>query len=94
MNTCKTCKHWIAPTNNDSSHAQYICYPIDPDTYQRMDRGFESRLCKAPSQTLFESPVQANSFALTDGSDYMVAFSTGQDFGCVLHEHVTSSAAV
>ena len=89
MRTCKTCKHWVAPTNDDGYSATSICRAIDPDTYKPMDRGFETRLCKAPSQALFEAPVQANSFALTDGSEYMAVLSTGQDFGCVLHEHVT-----
>lgn len=82
---CKTCTHWQTPKNGDGYHGSQICSPLDPDTMKPMKRGFESRLCKHPSQALFEAPVQADSFALTDASNYMACLATGEDFGCVLH---------
>lgn len=86
MERCKTCKHWRATLPGDSYHADQICSPLDPDTMKPMKRGFESRLCKHPNQALFEAPVQANGFALTDASEYLACLATGEDFGCVLHE--------
>lgn len=84
MNTCKTCKHWTAVADN--YHAGQICSPLDPDTFKPMKRGFEVRLCKMPTQGLFEAPVEANGFSLTDGSEYFAALATGEEFGCVRHE--------
>ena len=51
-----------------------------------MDRGFEVRLCKMPTQTFCEAPVERNGFGLCDGSQYMAALATAEDFGCVRHE--------
>ena len=85
MNTCKTCKHWKKPEHY-SITIRDICDPLDPDTYEPMDRGFESRLCKQPTQTFCEAPVERNGFALADGSEYIAMLATGEDFGCVRHE--------
>ena len=87
MNTCKTCRHWLAPTEEDYL-AVHICAPADPDTFEPMQRGFETRQCKHPSQAFHEAPVQPNSFALTDASDYFACLATGEDFGCILHDPV------
>lgn len=86
MNTCKTCKHWTAPADDDNHYAVSICGPIDPDTYEPMNRGFETRLCRHPAQARFEAPVERNGFAITDGSQYFAALATAEDFGCVRHE--------
>ena len=84
MKTCKTCKHWQQP--GESNYEKDLCTPRDPDTYQPMDRGFYVRICKMPTQTFCESPVESNGFGLTDGSMYMAALATAEDFGCVRHE--------
>ena len=86
MNTCKTCLHWKLPDADEDYHAEAICSPRDPDTGKPMERGFEARLCKHPSAALFEAPVRADGFALTDASTYMACLATGEDFGCPLHE--------
>ena len=90
MSTCKTCAYWMAPGKNDSYKYTSICTPRDPDTFQPMDRGFETRICRMPTQTLFEAPVESNSFALTDGSEYLAVLATGEDFGCVRHQEIES----
>jgi hypothetical protein len=86
MMRCKTCKHWKKPEENASYHEGDLCTPRDPDTYEPMDRGFEVRLCKLPTQTFCEAPVERNGFGLCDGSEYMAALATAEDFGCVRHE--------
>lgn len=86
MNTCKTCKHWVEPEARDHHTADSICHPLDPDTYEPMDRGFEVRLCKHPTQTFCESPIERNGFGLADASRYYAVLATGEDFGCVRHE--------
>lgn len=69
----------------------YLCRPIDPDTYEPMKRGFETRICNQPEQSFCESPVASNAFALADGSNYFATLATGEDFGCVRHEAVAPS---
>lgn len=86
MEHCKTCKHWQKPGEDAGIREDDLCTPRDPDTYKPMDRGFEVRLCKEPTQAFCESPVKRDGFALTDGSTYMAAIATAEDFGCVLHE--------
>lgn len=83
---CKTCVHWHQPGADDHHREVHICDPIDPDTYELMDRGFEVRICRHPAQTFCETPVERNGFGLTDGSEYMAALATAEDFGCVRHE--------
>ena len=87
MKTCKTCAYWVKPNsdNPDDYYAEKICVPIDPDTYQPMNRIFESRMCKMPTQAFCESPVEKDGFALADGSQYMAVLATAEDFGCVKH---------
>jgi hypothetical protein len=75
---CKTCAHWVV-TKYDNN----LCKPLDPDTYEPMDRGFEVRVCKQPTQTFCEAPVERNGFALADGSNYRATLATAEDFGCV-----------
>jgi len=86
MNICKTCRYWIAPTDTDSYHAQDLCSPVDPDTYEPMKMEYEVRLCKMPTQTFAEFPVERNGFGLTDASEYYAVLVTAEDFGCVRHE--------
>ena len=88
MKTCKTCLHWKAPDEMENYRVDRMCHPVDPDTFEPMDRRFETRLCKMPTQTYFESPVERNGFGLTDGSTYYAALVTAEDFGCVRHEAV------
>lgn len=90
MNTCKTCAHWKEPTEEDSYHCSDMCKPKDPETYEPMNRGFEVRLCKMPTQTFAEAPVERNGFGLTDASTYLAILATAEDFGCVRHEPAES----
>lgn len=85
MKTCKTCRYWTKPEEIRYWEAE-LCAPVDPDTYEKMERGFECRLCKHPKQTFCESPTEANGFGLADGSNYKACLITGEDFGCVRHE--------
>lgn len=84
--TCKTCRYWKAPDSNSNPNEQDICGPLDPDTYKPTARGFETRICRHPSQAYFEAPVRADCFALTDASQFFASLATGENFGCVLHE--------
>ena len=85
METCKTCKHWAKPAEDDWRAGGY-CAPTDPDTYEPMAMPFEVRECKHPALTFCERPVEANGFGVADGSEFMAILVTGQDFGCVRHE--------
>jgi hypothetical protein len=89
MSTCKTCAHWRHPEADDSFYSRDLCQPKDPDTYEPMDRGFEVRICKQPTQTFAESPTESNGFGLTDASQYFAVLATAEDFGCVRHEPAT-----
>ena len=85
MNNCKTCKHWKDPEGENYLENE-ICNPLDQNTYEPMNRGFQVKLCKQPQQTFCETPIIANGFGLTDGSNFMARLATGEDFGCVLHQ--------
>lgn len=85
MNVCRTCKHWKRPSVSDGSTSRLMCSPVDPDTFQPMDRGFEARLCKEPTQGFFEPPAEADRFSIADGSTYLATLVTGEAFGCVRH---------
>ena len=82
MNKCKTCKHWIAP-GNDDFQAGYICHPVDPDTYEPMAMPFEVRMCESPKIVFFERSPDSTGISLIDGSEYYASMLTGEDFGCV-----------
>ena len=85
MNTCKTCTHWQKPGKD--YHAHSLCEPLDPENnFQPMQRGFECRVCKMPTQTFAEAPVERNGFGMVDGSEYYAVLVTAEDFGCVRHE--------
>lgn len=84
MNMCKTCKHWQLP--RERFRESDICSPLDPDTYKPMQRGFEVRICRMPTQTFSECPTEINGFGLADGSDYYAVMATAEGFGCVRHE--------
>ena len=86
--TCKTCLYWIAPKEREYD-AYHLCNPTDPDTYQPMQRGFEVRACKMPTQTFCETPIERDSFALADASNYFAVIVTAEDFGCVKHVPAT-----
>ena len=90
MNTCKTCAYWVMPKpgTEDEYQNRGIYRPIDPDTHELMQRGFESRVCKMPTQAMFEAPVADDSFALNDGSRYYAVLVTAENFGCVKHKKV------
>jgi hypothetical protein len=83
--TCKNCRHWGEETKR-KNYRYDMTNPIDPDTGEKMDRGFIVKVCGCPSQSFCEPPNQRNGFALADGSDYMAILVTAEDFGCVLHE--------
>lgn len=63
-----------------------MCNPTDEDTFQPKVIGYEVRMCRQPTQTFCETPVERNGFGLTDGSTYYAALATAEDFGCVRHE--------
>jgi hypothetical protein len=86
MEFCKTCIHWQKPSGRDDLNAVYICKPVDPDTFEPMERGFEVRLCKHPSQTFAEAPIEDNGFGIADGSNYFACLATSENFGCVRYE--------
>ncbi len=83
--TCKTCAHWTKPNTETNYMVDSICTPLDPDTFRRMERGFEVRMCTMPTQTFCETPIERDSFGLTDGSEYMACLVTAEAFGCVRH---------
>jgi hypothetical protein len=85
VNTCKTCAYWKKPTEKDYAE-EHLCNPTDPNTYEPMNRGFEVRICKMPTQTFCEPPVERNGFGLADGSTFYAVLATAEDFGCVRHE--------
>lgn len=86
MNTCKTCKYWQDPDPGDQ-YAESLCRPIDPQNdYEPMERGFECKICKMPTQTFGEAPVERNGFGMVDASYYYAVLVTAEDFGCVRHE--------
>lgn len=87
---CKTCQHWTMPVEADAGYS--LCEPLDPDTYEPMERTFKTRVCMHPKQTMFEAPVEINGFGLTDGSKYYAALCTAEEFGCVRHEPVAQSS--
>lgn len=84
--TCKTCAHWRLGENTESYLGMDMCRPRDPGTYEPMVRGFDVRICKQPTQTFAETPVERNGFGLTDASQYYAVLVTAEDFGCVRHE--------
>lgn len=88
MNICKTCKYWLYNPRAFNYIASDLSEPLDPDTYELMDRTFETRICKHPQQTFCEPPVINNGFALADGSTYIAVLATAENFGCVLHMEI------
>ena len=83
MKNCKTCKHWTLAENVDE---KMICNPNDPDTHKPMKLEFEVRVCKMPTQTFCETPVERNGFGLSDASLYRAVLATAEEFGCIRHE--------
>ncbi len=79
---CKTCVWW---TDGDNDWNE-ILNPRHPVTYEVMETTFEVRECKHPKLLFCERPVEANGFAVADGSNYRAALYTAEDFGCVRHE--------
>ena len=84
MQRCKTCKHWLVDhkDHNEESVTGYN----DPISFEPVTPPFEVRICKHPAQRFCERPVEANGFAVADGSTYFAALATAEDFGCVRHE--------
>lgn len=85
MNTCKTCTHWKV-AESDEWTDQQMTQPVDPDTDEPMVFEFEVRVCKHPSKTFMERPVEKNGFGIADGSHYKAVFVTSEDYGCVRHD--------
>ena len=86
MKTCKTCKHWQGPADDDF-YADSLCKPLDPQNdYKTMERGYGCKVCKMPTQTFAEAPVERNGFGMVDASQYYAVLVTAEDFGCVRHE--------
>ena len=83
MQTCKTCIHW---QKSDDPYGDSLTTPMDPDTFEEMESAFEVRICTHPSKLFCERPLEANGFALADGSGYKARLATGEGFGCVRHE--------
>jgi len=83
MNRCKTCKHW---QEGDGFREADMCDMRHPDTHQVMRGEYEVRICKHPSQTFAERPVERDGFGLTDASEYFAVLATAEGFGCVRHE--------
>jgi hypothetical protein len=83
VSACRTCAFWVIPERHQYDQ---ILHPVDPDTYEPMDTGFEVRICQHPRLLFCERPLEANGFAVADGSEYMANFYTAEDFGCVKHE--------
>ena len=79
MKTCKDCAFW---ENYDDCHGQ-ITQPVDPDTWEPMDIGFEVKACKSGNITIFERNPNKDGVSLTDGSNYYARMFTGPDYGCV-----------
>jgi hypothetical protein len=82
--SCRTCAHWQPPQMKWA----VMTSPIDPDTSEPMAFNFEVRECKHPQLLFCERPLEANGFAVADGSYYYAGLFTAQDFGCVRHEAV------
>lgn len=82
MNTCKTCDFWKTP---DEWNGRNLCAPLDQDTFKPMDRGFDVKVCKMPTQTFCETPIERNGFGLADASEYLALLATAEDFGCLRH---------
>lgn len=83
---CKTCRHWQRADNDSRWWDGDMCSPRDPDTGEDMDLGFEVRVCRHPSQTFCETPVERNGFGVADGSNYRAILATAEEFGCVRWE--------
>ncbi len=85
MERCKTCKHWFKEMDGRGSQ---ITDPVDPDTYEPMEMPFEVRRCANERILFYERPLESVGAAVVDGSEYIAALLTAEDFGCVLHEAV------
>lgn len=80
---CKDCKHWGNRPDSVADWQDHISKPIDPDTYEPMDLPHEVRRCYHPELRFCERPLEADGFAVADGSEYYAALYTGEAFGCV-----------
>lgn len=83
MSSCKTCRYWQYSADDD-----YICRPLDEDTYEPKKMPFEVKECTHPGLVRFERTVEINGFCMTDGSDYKACLFTAEEFGCVRHEPI------
>ena len=84
MKRCKTCKHWEMPIAYEADKL-ILCDP-NPDTGLPMQREFQVRVCKMPTQTFGEPVPERDGFGLADGDDYYAVMATAEEFGCVKHE--------
>ena len=86
---CKTCAHWPASGLDWDEYER----PLDQDTFEPMETGFNVRRCQHPKLLFCERPLEANGFAVKDGSTYFAALYTGEDFGCVRHSDLENNLA-
>lgn len=84
---CKTCTHW-RPSGESWDEFERS---RDQDTFEPMDTGFDVRRCQHPKLLFCERPLEANGFAVKDGSTYFAALYTAGDFGCVRHSAIDPS---
>lgn len=87
MNKCKDCKWWgVVDRKQEISGHFDIVAPYDPDTYKPMDLPFKVQYCLCPKVLFCERPLESDGACVADGSGYMAALLTAEDFGCVLFE--------
>ena len=84
MTRCASCRWWVLVPSTDSD--SHYTEPLDLDTMQPLPQDFEVRRCANPRLTFCERPARPDGATLIDGSEYLAAFLTGPEFGCVLWE--------
>lgn len=95
---CKNCKHWVNPKDEHDymSGSEYSVPMVESDNeegwahlYKDEDQrklfGYATRICINPNIKFCERPDK-NGCCVSDGSGYMAALTTGEDFGCTNFE--------
>ncbi len=83
---CKSCKHWKVGDYQSGLNIPCGWPPVDPDTHEPMDIGYEVRCCASPKLLFYEMPIDSTYASLIDGSHYHARMATAGDFGCVNYE--------
>jgi len=81
MSNCKNCRWWTPVEGYDG-----VANPVDEETYEPKEMGYEVRTCKHPELTFCETPISADGFGIADGSGYKANLYTAENFGCVRWE--------